>query len=119
MRLTEAEELAVQMLDVINARESVYRTLNNSICEETGVNDVLRATDPQIYEAITNLVDSVFGIPDFADYYLYECVGGIGHGGHIICCDGPAWELRSADDLRAYLLHTKVCPGREALKEDQ
>lgn len=112
-KLSEAEELAVEVLAVIDARRSKYDGVNEQATVLMGdFATHLQYIDEEICEAVMALVRTALGHGDLADYYLHECVGKYGHGGKIICCDeADPWQLRSADDLKSYLLHAKTCPG--------
>jgi hypothetical protein len=115
-KITETERLAIALLDCVAKQRERYDGINTQIKEMMGdFPTYLQHIDEQTESAMMRLVNDIIGHSDLASYYLYECVGKLGHGGGITCCaasEVKPWKLRNTDDLTKYLLHAKKCVGR-------
>lgn len=115
MALSSLEEKAIAILDVMDKRREKYDALNEQIMGLMGDFPThIEHLDSEIQDAVIALVDEIVGQDKLAEYYLHECVGRLGHGGGIKCCEADPWRLTNADDLRKYVAHAKVCPGVKA-----
>lgn len=109
MRLTEAQERALETLDVFDKRRLLYDTVNQSIKDlNPDFPSLITMIDEKIETSIVNVLDSILGA-EIASYYLNECRF-MKDGGYIIE-DGKKWPIRTVDDVRAYVT------GRAALAQ--
>ena len=114
-KLTEIEELALGVIASLHKRGAQYEVLNDKSRKLMGdFPTYLQLIDNEVLRSVHELLEGILGNDDIASYYLYECVGPVGHGGGIVCCaetrDTP-WMLRNIADLRGYLQHAKTCQG--------
>lgn len=102
MKLTEAQERALEMLQTFDERKALYKAANAAIkATNPDFPSLINMIDPAIETSMLKVLDAVLG-DEIASYYINE-IQFMKDGGSITE-NGKTWRIKTVDDVRAYVV---------------
>lgn len=109
MSLTEIQERALEMLEVFDARNALYKSANTAVkALNPDFPSLINMIDPEIETSLVKVLDSVLG-DEIASYYINEIQ--FMKGGGSITENGKTWPIKTVDDVRAYVTGRSAPPA--------
>lgn len=100
--MTKEQELAIQLLGLLEKREKQYAAVNKQIRGLQGdFPSRIHVMDDSLWDPVIKLLDQILGGEDIASYYYFECRN-MKNGGMIVEKD-VEWRIKTLEDISAYV----------------
>lgn len=100
--MTEAQEKALETLEIFDDRRALYDSVNKAIKQlNPDFPSILTMVDVKIETSLLEVLDAILG-DGIASYYVNE-VPFMKNEAYIIELDGVKWPIGSIDDVRRYV----------------